>query len=67
MPQGSGDPAEKQARNHKPALIAIAVALLVAVLAFVFFGATDPAEITDSPTAGAESAPEAGSDAESVQ
>lgn len=49
---------QKSARNHRPAIIAIAVALIAAVLAFMWFGANPergevppagpvPAEVTD--------------------
>lgn len=58
---------ERSARRHKPALIAIAVALLVAAIAFLFFipGAPDQDGIaTTPPPAGTTSTEAEGTDAD---
>ncbi|WBU59546.1 hypothetical protein [Paracoccus albus] len=44
-------PVEKQARRHFPALIAIIVAVVLVIIAFLVFGGTDPEAITEEPTA----------------
>lgn len=61
MSHNDNDP-ERSARRHKPAVIAIAVALLVAVIAFVFFipGAPDQDGIATTPPPAGTPTTEAG-------
>jgi|GEM_PF-3294309 len=44
-------PVDKQSRRHVPALIAIAVALVAAVVAWLFFGVAETEDVTDETTA----------------
>lgn len=59
MPDGPKIPVQKQARRHRPALIAIVVAILIAILALIVFGGADePAVTTVEPTTQTTPAPD---------
>lgn len=60
MSSDPNQPVERQARKHVPALIAIVVALLVAAVAVLVFGGTEPEEVSDEPTANTTTEPAEG-------
>ncbi|NHF73382.1 hypothetical protein [Paracoccus xiamenensis] len=65
MAQPPDQPVQKQARRHSPAVIAIVVALVVVVIAWIVFGSSEPETMTDEPTA-TSAEPAAGTTAEGL-